>query len=89
MNLARTIAIAAIRCYQLAISPWLGKNCRFTPSCSTYATEAVSQHGVLRGSWLAIKRLLRCQPWGASGHDPVQFTHSSHSSSNHCTRHEI
>ena len=57
--------------YRLTISPWLGNNCRFEPSCSVYAAEAVRQYGAFRGTWLAAKRIARCHPWGGSGFDPV------------------
>ena len=60
-----------IRAYQLALSPWLGARCRFYPSCSQYALEAVTRYGSRRGSWLALRRLLRCHPWHRGGHDPV------------------
>ena len=60
-----------IRLYQLLISPLLGVNCRFEPSCSHYAQEAIAAHGVVRGLRLAGYRLLRCHPWGGSGFDPV------------------
>ena len=60
-----------IRAYQLAISPLLAARCRFYPSCSQYALEAVSTHGSLRGSWLALRRLARCHPFDAGGYDPV------------------
>ncbi len=60
-----------LRAYQLLLSPLLGCNCRFTPSCSHYAMQAVDAHGALKGSWLTLKRLLRCQPFGSSGYDPV------------------
>lgn len=60
-----------IRAYQLTFSAWLGRQCRFGPSCSEYAMEAVGRYGVLRGGWLAIKRVCRCHPWGGSGYDPV------------------
>lgn len=60
-----------IRAYQLVLSPWLGSRCRFSPSCSEYAIEALRVHGTLRGSWLAVKRLGRCHPWHAGGYDPV------------------
>jgi putative membrane protein insertion efficiency factor len=60
-----------IRAYQLIVSPWLGARCRFTPSCSEYAIEAVRSHGTWSGSWLALKRLGRCHPWHAGGFDPV------------------
>ena len=60
-----------IRGYQLAISPLLGPRCRFYPSCSHYAIEAIETHGALRGVWLAIKRISRCHPWHEGGFDPV------------------
>lgn len=60
-----------IRAYQLALSPFLGANCRFHPSCSSYALEALERHGALRGSWLALRRLARCHPWHPGGYDPV------------------
>lgn len=63
--------IALVKLYRLAISPWLGMNCRFQPTCSQYAIEALQLHGVLKGGWLAIKRIGRCHPWGDSGYDPV------------------
>ena len=60
-----------IRFYQVAISPLLGPSCRFTPTCSEYAREAIAKYGAVKGLWLAVKRLLRCHPWGGSGYDPV------------------
>ncbi|MGH6974927.1 MAG: membrane protein insertion efficiency factor YidD [Stellaceae bacterium] len=60
-----------IRAYQLLIAPVLGVNCRYWPSCSHYAAEAVHVHGAARGTWLALKRVGRCHPWGGSGVDPV------------------
>ena len=60
-----------VRCYQLALSPLLGTRCRFLPSCSDYAREAVCRHGAARGSWLALARLCRCHPFARAGHDPV------------------
>lgn len=60
-----------VKLYRFAISPWLGGNCRFQPTCSTYAIEALQAYGVLRGSWLAARRIARCHPWGGSGYDPV------------------
>jgi uncharacterized protein len=60
-----------IRGYQLAISPLLGPRCRFYPSCSHYAIEAIETHGALRGVWLTIKRISRCHPWHEGGFDPV------------------
>lgn len=62
---------AAIRTYQLLVSPIFPPSCRYMPSCSHYAAEAVARHGPWRGSWLAVRRLSRCHPWGGSGYDPV------------------
>jgi uncharacterized protein len=67
----RSIAIFLIRGYQLLLSPVLGNNCRFHPTCSEYAMEAIRAHGVLRGGWLTVRRIGRCHPWGGAGHDPV------------------
>jgi uncharacterized protein len=69
--------LAAIRGYQLLLSPLFAGSCRFVPSCSAYAAEAVDRFGVLRGSWLAIRRLSRCRPLAAHGFDPVPG-HPSH-----------
>jgi putative membrane protein insertion efficiency factor len=62
---------AAIRAYQLVLSPVLPPSCRYEPSCSEYARQAVARFGAARGTWLAAKRLARCHPWGGAGHDPV------------------
>lgn len=62
---------ALIRTYQLVLSPLLGMNCRFAPSCSEYAREAILRFGVIEGAWLGAKRIARCHPWGGSGYDPV------------------
>ena len=70
-TLLRRIFILPIRFYQLCISPMLPNACRFTPTCSQYAVEAIMKHGIFRGSWLALRRILRCHPWGGSGYDPV------------------
>jgi putative membrane protein insertion efficiency factor len=63
--------LALVWLYRLLISPWLGANCRFEPTCSRYAIEALREHGAFRGTWLAAKRIGRCHPWGGSGYDPV------------------
>jgi putative membrane protein insertion efficiency factor len=60
-----------IHAYRLVISPWLGPSCRFEPSCSSYALIALEEHGPLRGTWLSVRRLLRCHPFHAAGFDPV------------------
>jgi putative membrane protein insertion efficiency factor len=70
-RLARTLLRAPIRGYQLFISPLLGQRCRFYPSCSNYALEAIEVHGALKGAWLALKRIARCHPWHPGGVDPV------------------
>lgn len=71
MNAGRRLVWGLIRGYQLFISPVLPMSCRYAPSCSAYAAEAVQKHGVLRGGGLALKRILRCHPWGGWGYDPV------------------
>ncbi|WP_277997694.1 membrane protein insertion efficiency factor YidD [Thermanaeromonas sp. C210] len=63
--------ILLLRFYQRCISPFMGARCRFYPSCSEYASQAVAKHGVWRGGWLALKRLGRCHPWHNGGYDPV------------------
>jgi putative membrane protein insertion efficiency factor len=68
----KIIPIALIKFYQLAISPWLSPSCRFAPSCSNYALEAVKKHGPFKGSWMGLRRILRCHPFGGSGYDPVK-----------------
>jgi hypothetical protein len=68
---ASLLLVAVLRMYQLTLSPLVGRQCRFMPSCSNYALEAVVQHGVWRGVYLAGRRLLRCHPWGECGTDPV------------------
>ena len=71
-----------LRIYRYAVSPMLGERCRFHPSCSSYALEAIERLGVLRGSWLAIRRVARCHPWHPGGHDPVP-TAISHTGQEH------
>ena len=63
--------LVSIRLYQLSLSPWLGHHCRFYPTCSDYATQAIQTHGSLRGGLMALRRVLRCHPWHSGGHDPV------------------
>ena len=67
----RKLALLGIRFYQMTISPYMAGFCRHTPSCSSYAHEAINRHGAIKGAWLAIKRLGRCRPLGTSGYDPV------------------
>lgn len=70
-QLVSKIFIVLIRFYQLSISPILGQNCRYTPTCSQYSVEAINKYGAAKGGWLAIKRIFSCHPWGGHGHDPV------------------
>ena len=65
------LPVKLIRLYQILLSPYMGRQCRYTPTCSNYALEALQKHGLLYGGWLAVKRILRCAPWGGSGYDPV------------------
>ncbi|MDE2306170.1 MAG: membrane protein insertion efficiency factor YidD [Gammaproteobacteria bacterium] len=74
----RLILLGLIRAYQWLISPLLGPSCRFYPSCSCYAHTAIAEHGPLRGSWLALRRLLRCHPFTPGGYDPVPDKRSFH-----------
>jgi putative membrane protein insertion efficiency factor len=67
----RKLFILPIRFYQLAISPLLGPKCRFTPTCSHYAVEAIEEWGVIKGTWMGLKRIFKCHPWGPFGYDPV------------------
>jgi uncharacterized protein len=76
------VLIGLLRAYRFLISPLYGQVCRYHPSCSAYALEAVTEYGAMRGSWLAVCRLLRCHPWAAGGYDPVppRAERDSHSS---------
>lgn len=67
----KTLLMALIRCYQYAISPLFGRRCRFFPTCSEYAAEALQKHGALKGAGLGIRRMLCCHPWNPGGYDPV------------------
>lgn len=67
---ARLVALP-VRAYRLVASPWVGMHCRYQPTCSAYALEALERHGALKGAWLTLCRIARCHPLGRSGHDPV------------------
>jgi uncharacterized protein len=71
LRLPRLLVVALLRAYRAVVSPLYGQTCRFYPSCSEYALIAVERHGVIRGGWLAGRRLLRCHPWNPGGVDPV------------------
>ena len=70
-RLPAVFLILLIRFYQITLSPWLGKSCRYTPTCSNYGIEAIQKYGFFKGGWLTFKRILSCNPWGGSGYDPV------------------
>jgi len=71
MTPAAYIVSLPIRAYRLLLSPWVGFGCRYIPTCSVYALEALERHGAAKGGWLALRRIARCHPWGGSGSDPV------------------
>ncbi|MBK9243100.1 MAG: membrane protein insertion efficiency factor YidD [Acidobacteria bacterium] len=71
MRWTSRIGVSVVHAYQLLLSPFLGGACRFEPSCSQYAISAITQHGLLRGGWLALRRILKCHPFGPHGLDPV------------------
>ena len=65
------IILLPVRFYRMCISPLFPASCRYTPSCSEYAVQAIQKHGIFKGGWMAVKRILRCHPWGGAGFDPV------------------
>ncbi|MEI6346389.1 MAG: membrane protein insertion efficiency factor YidD [Bacteroidota bacterium] len=67
----KIVFLAVIKFYQIVISPFTPPSCRYTPTCSAYSIEAITKHGAIKGGWLALKRILSCNPWGGSGYDPV------------------
>lgn len=70
-NVPKTMLMGLVKAYRLLLSPWLGSACRFEPTCSVYALQALQQHGAMMGSYLTLHRLVRCQPFCDGGHDPV------------------
>ncbi len=85
MSLTGTIMRAAIRGYQLFISPVLPGSCRYWPSCSQYGMRAIATHGALKGGWLTLWRVLRCNPWGGWGYDPVPPAGGGHECADHAS----
>ncbi|MFW8596267.1 membrane protein insertion efficiency factor YidD [Cribrihabitans neustonicus] len=75
--LAHILALP-VRAYRLLFSPWVGFNCRYQPTCSAYALDALERHGALKGAWLTIRRIGRCHPFGGDGYDPVPGSDPSH-----------
>ncbi len=71
MKLFTTILIIIVKLYKWILSPVLPNSCRYYPTCSSYAIEALKKYGFVKGGWLSVKRILRCNPWGGSGYDPV------------------
>ena len=77
MTPAARILSLPVHAYRLVLSPWLGMDCRYQPTCSAYALEALERHGALKGGYLAAHRLCRCHPWGGHGYDPVPGSDSA------------
>lgn len=71
MNIVARLLVGVVKAYQLILSPMLGQQCRFYPTCSQYAIEAIRKHGAFIGTYFTVRRLLRCHPWHAGGHDPI------------------
>lgn len=71
MTIAARLLVSGVRAYQWVLAPLFPPSCRFEPTCSCYAMEAVGRHGAVRGGWLTLRRLARCNPWGGAGYDPV------------------
>ena len=77
MSIAARLSILAVQLYRLLLKPLLGPRCRYLPTCSDYAIEALTEHGAVHGLGLALRRILRCHPWGGSGYDPVPSVHAT------------
>ncbi len=81
------IATLPVRAYRVVASPWVGHGCRFQPTCSAYAMDALERHGALRGGWLTLRRIARCHPCGGCGYDPVPGADPDHEEARHAGRH--
>ena len=77
MSLAQRIVVGAIAVYRKVVSPLLGSNCRFHPTCSAYAAEAITSYGIARGCWFALRRVAKCHPYHPGGYDPVRHSTST------------
>ena len=86
MTTAAYILSLPVRAYRLVLSPYLGNGCRFQPTCSVYALDALNRHGALKGGRLAVSRICRCHPWGGHGYDPVPGTDPEHDANASQTR---
>lgn len=71
IQLPANILILLVRIYQYTLSPFIGRSCRYTPTCSHYSIEALKKYGAIKGGWMGLKRIASCNPWGGSGYDPV------------------
>ncbi|MFV0334866.1 MAG: membrane protein insertion efficiency factor YidD [Tropicimonas sp.] len=88
MTPAAWILSLPIRFYRMVFSPWVGNSCRYQPTCSAYALDALARHGALKGGWLAARRIARCHPWGSSGYDPVPGADPEHECRHHDHDHD-
>lgn len=87
MSPAAWLVSLPVRAYRLLLSPWVGHGCRYQPTCSAYAMEALARHGALKGSWLAARRVARCHPLGGHGYDPVPGADPDWDAAHHSHRH--
>ncbi len=87
MTPAARLAALPIHAYRLLLSPWIGNGCRFQPTCSVYALDALDRHGALKGGYLTVHRLCRCHPWGGHGYDPVPGADPEFDKAQHAAHH--
>ncbi|MEL7254006.1 MAG: membrane protein insertion efficiency factor YidD [Pseudomonadota bacterium] len=85
MSVLARIFAWPVKAYRLIGSPWVGHNCRYQPTCSAYALEALEKHGAIKGGWMALKRIGRCNPWGGQGYDPVPEARSTCGCKSQCS----